>query len=84
LLVNNAGVAPRACGQTAEASGESFDRLIGINVKGPYFLISLALDDRTKPSGRASQSTTENCDDLVGQRYAASVNRGDHCVSKPR
>src|SRR5437016_1291378 len=42
LLVNNAGVAPNARADMLEATEESFDRLIGINVKGPYFLSQLA------------------------------------------
>ena len=42
LLVNNAGVAPEVRADILEASEESFDRLININVKGPYFLTQLA------------------------------------------
>src|SRR6266850_4812603 len=42
LLVNNAGVAPQVRADILEASEESFDRLININVKGPYFLTQLA------------------------------------------
>src|SRR5205823_12751632 len=42
LLVNNAGVAPSARADILEATEESFDRLIGVNVKGPYFLTQLA------------------------------------------
>ena len=37
-LVNNAGVAPRVREDIVEASEESFDRLMRINLKGPYFL----------------------------------------------
>lgn len=42
LLVNNAGVAPNVRADILEASEESFDRLIAINAKGPYFLTQLA------------------------------------------
>src|SRR5260370_5909207 len=38
LLVNNAGVGPQVRTDLLEASEESFDRLIRINLKGPYFL----------------------------------------------
>jgi 3-oxoacyl-[acyl-carrier protein] reductase len=41
LLISNAGVAPNARADILEATEESFDRLIGINVKGPYFLSQL-------------------------------------------
>ena len=42
LLVNNAGVAPNVRADLLEAGEESFDRLINVNVKGPYFLTQLA------------------------------------------
>src|SRR5205085_12469526 len=42
LLVNNAGVAPDIRADILDATEESFDRLISINVKGPYFLSQLA------------------------------------------
>jgi NAD(P)-dependent dehydrogenase (short-subunit alcohol dehydrogenase family) len=42
LLVNNAGVAPTVRADVLDAGEESFDRLININVKGPYFLTQLA------------------------------------------
>jgi 3-oxoacyl-[acyl-carrier protein] reductase len=42
LLVNNAGVAPNVRADMLEAGEESFDRLININVKGPYFLTQQA------------------------------------------
>src|SRR5437016_4904541 len=41
LLVNNAGVAPDVRADILEAGEASFDRLININVKGPYFLTQL-------------------------------------------
>ena len=41
LLVNNAGVAPNVRADILEAGEESFDRLININLKGPYFLTQL-------------------------------------------
>src|SRR5437763_5821708 len=42
LLVNNAGVAPDVRADILEAGEARFDRLIRINVKGPYFLTQLA------------------------------------------
>ncbi|HXG23611.1 MAG TPA: SDR family NAD(P)-dependent oxidoreductase, partial [Chthonomonadales bacterium] len=38
VLVNNAGVAPSIRADILEASEESFERLVGINLRGPYFL----------------------------------------------
>jgi 3-oxoacyl-[acyl-carrier protein] reductase len=42
LLVNNAGVAPAVRADLLEATEASFDRLLAVNVKGPYFLTQLA------------------------------------------
>src|SRR5699024_5595224 len=38
LLVNNAGVAPTVRADILEAEGESFDRVLGVNLREPYFL----------------------------------------------
>src|SRR5947208_1196196 len=38
VLVNNAGVAPDKRADILDADESSFDRLININLKGPYFL----------------------------------------------
>ncbi len=42
LLVNNAGVAPKERQDLLEASPESFDRVLRINLRGPYFLTQAA------------------------------------------
>ena len=42
LLVNNAGVAPSVRADLLEATEASFDRLMAVNVKGPFFLTQLA------------------------------------------
>ena len=42
LLVNNAGIAPAVRADLLEATEESFDRLIGVNLRGPYFLTQAA------------------------------------------
>ncbi|MDO5567059.1 MAG: SDR family NAD(P)-dependent oxidoreductase, partial [Planctomycetia bacterium] len=37
-LVNNAGVAPQVRADLLDMSVESFDRVMGINLRGPFFL----------------------------------------------
>ena len=81
LLVNNAGVAPEVRADILEASEESFDRLIRINVKGPYFLTQLAarwMIEQYKPGGRPPKIITISS----VSAYTASVNRGDYCIAK--
>jgi 3-oxoacyl-[acyl-carrier protein] reductase len=85
LLVNNAGVAPNVRADLLEASEESFDRLININLKGPYFLTQIVArrmieqiqrgDVRAFGLPRIVTVTSVSA-------YAASVNRGDYCVAK--
>ena len=84
VLVNNAGVAPEVRADLLEATEESFDRLIAINLKGPYFLTQAVANYwiaglQYLPAGRAKPKVI-NISSLSA--YAASVNRGDYCVSK--
>ena len=41
VLVNNAGVAPLQRKDILEATEESYERVMGINLKGPYFFTQL-------------------------------------------
>ncbi len=63
LLVNNAGVAPQVRADLLEASEESFDRLMNINVKGPYLLTQLAakwmIEDVSRRRGNGADSPDE-------------------------
>lgn len=77
LLVNNAGVAPSVRADVLDASEESFDRMIGINLKGPYFLtqrVAREMIARETP-GKIVTITSISA-------YTASTNRGDYCISK--
>jgi NAD(P)-dependent dehydrogenase (short-subunit alcohol dehydrogenase family) len=82
VLVNNAGVAPSVRADILDATEESYDRVMNINLKGPYFLTQLAarwmIDQRRTDAGYrgviiniSSVSATE-----------ASINRGEYCISK--
>jgi len=87
LLVNNAGVAPSVRADILDASEESFDRLIGINVKGPYFLTQLVAKwmieqvEEGKRLGAAQQPPRIITISSISA-YTASTNRGDYCVAK--
>ena len=81
LLVNNAGVAPAVRADILEAGEESFDRLIAINLKGPYFLTQLAakLMIGSAPLGEIPRAIV-NVTSVSA--FAASTNRGDYCIAK--
>lgn len=82
LLVNNAGVAPAVRADLLDATEESFDRVIGINLKGPYFLTQLVarrmIEQVRSGAVRAPKIVTISSISA----YAASVNRGDYCLAK--
>jgi len=81
LLVNNAGVAPNIRADLLEAGEESFDRLIAINLKGPYFLTQKAvkLIAGSPPIEGAAQAVV-NVTSISA--YTVSTNRGDYCIAK--
>jgi 3-oxoacyl-[acyl-carrier protein] reductase len=82
LLVNNAGVAPRERKDILEATRESFDRLLRINLRGPYFLTQAAA--RYMLRRPAPASGPRGCIVFIGSISAtvASTNRGEYCISK--
>jgi NAD(P)-dependent dehydrogenase (short-subunit alcohol dehydrogenase family) len=83
LLVNNAGVAPDVRADLLEASEESFDRLININLKGPYFLTQLVARQMLKQNtGTGTVFLPKIINITSVSAYAASINRGDYCVAK--
>lgn len=84
LLVNNAGVAPTVRADILEAGEASFNRMVEINLKGPYFLTQLAarymieqLGGHAAPPGARNVVTVTSI-----SAYTASVNRGDYCIVK--
>ena len=82
VLVNNAGVAPDVRADILDATEESFDRLIAINLKGPYFLTQLAarwMVDEHKADA-SFRGVIVNISSVSATE--ASINRGDYCISK--
>ena len=81
LLVNNAGVAPNVRADLLEAGEESFDRLISINLKGPFFLTQAAARWMAECAPLpAFPRAIVNITSISA--YTASVNRGDYCIAK--
>jgi 3-oxoacyl-[acyl-carrier protein] reductase len=87
LLVNNAGVAPNVRSDLLDVTEESFDRLIDVNAKGPFFLTQLAARWMIQQSGAANPLAVRSYRPKIitissVSAYTASVNRGEYCVSK--
>ena len=82
LLVNNAGVAPTVRADILEATEESWDRVLGINLKGPYFLTQAVARRMVaeRKSGSEEPFMIVNISSISAR--VASPSRGEYCVSK--
>ncbi|MEM7657061.1 MAG: 3-ketoacyl-ACP reductase [Bacteroidota bacterium] len=82
VLVNNAGVAPKERNDILKASEESYDWVMDVNLKGPYFLsqaiANWMVDQKT---GDAEwEGSIINISSISAT--VVSVNRGEYCLSK--
>lgn len=82
VLVNNAGVAPKQRLDLLEATEDSFDYVIGTNLKGAYFLSQSAA--KWLVAQKEADPSFQGCIINVSSISAtvASVNRGEYCVAK--
>ena len=84
LLVNNAGIVPELRADILAATEESFDKMMAVNLKGPYFLTQLAarwmVEQVTAPGFTGPKPKIITITSVSA--YTASVTRGDYCVSK--
>jgi 3-oxoacyl-[acyl-carrier protein] reductase len=82
VLVNNAGVAPLVRADVLEATEESYERVMRINLQGPYFLTQAVA--RWMIAQRRENSAHEACIVNISSVSAtvASPNRGEYCISK--
>lgn len=82
VLVNNAGVAPLERKDMLEATEESFDRVLGINLRGVHFLTRdvcrwMVEQQRSDDDFAASVVTVTSVSSTL-----ASPNRAEYCISK--
>jgi NAD(P)-dependent dehydrogenase (short-subunit alcohol dehydrogenase family) len=81
-LVNNAGRAPRVRADLLEATEESFEEVLRMNLQGPYFLTQALARDQVER--RRTDPSFESCLVFITSVSAemASPSRGEYCVSK--
>jgi 3-oxoacyl-[acyl-carrier protein] reductase len=82
ILVNNAGVAPMVRTDILEATPESFDRVLDINLRGAFFLTQ-------KVAGEMIRQLKDNPDAKHAVIFISSVSatissttRAEYCISK--
>jgi len=82
LLVNCAGIAPPTRFDILETPEESFDRILRVNLKAPYFMsqrVANTMIDLQK-SGTITGGAIVNISSL--RSYTAARNYGEYCISK--
>lgn len=82
LLVNNAGVAPAERRDILNATEESFDRVMAINLKGPYFLTQSIANWMIEQQREHPERKYRICNIGSLSAYASSPSRGEYCLSK--
>jgi 3-oxoacyl-[acyl-carrier protein] reductase len=82
VLVNNAGIAPRTRADLLEAGEESFDEVIGTNLRGPYFLTQAVAKWMIRQRAKDPEAKYSIINISSVSATVASVNRGDYCISK--
>ncbi|MEM9528975.1 MAG: 3-ketoacyl-ACP reductase [Bacteroidota bacterium] len=82
VLINNAGVSPLQRADLLDTTEESYDRVMGINLRGPFFLTQQVakrmIDWKLESANfKASIVTISSVSSTM-----ASTNRGEYCISK--
>lgn len=81
VLINNAGMAPRERRDILDATEESFEEIIRVNLQAPYFLTQAIARQMCAESSDASM---HRCIINIGSVSATllSLNRGEYCIAK--
>lgn len=84
LVVNNAGVAPLERLDILKTTEESFDRVLGINLKGTFFMCQAAANIMI--SLKEKKEIPDYSPRIVNissiSSYTSSITRGEYCISK--
>ena len=83
LLVNNAGVACKVRLDVLETTEESFDRVVGINTKGTFFMCQAFANAMIECQSRGLEDYTPRIVNIASNSsYTSSTSRGEYCISK--
>ncbi|MGV9198041.1 MAG: 3-ketoacyl-ACP reductase [Promethearchaeia archaeon] len=82
VLVNNAGVAPKERKDILEATEESFEWVMSINLQGPYFLTQQIANWMISLKKQLDEFEPYLINISSLSSYASSPFRGEYCISK--
>jgi len=78
--VNNAGITSVGRRDILEATEDSWDRVLAVNLKAPFFLTQRVAREMLARAGQLTNPAVVNISSLSA--YSASTTRGDYCISK--
>lgn len=82
VLVNNAGVAPRVRQDLLSATEESFDFVVGVNVKGTMFMTQAVVNEMLKQEVKENGIRAIIVNISSFSQFVSSPNRPEYCISK--
>ncbi|HKX32231.1 MAG TPA: 3-ketoacyl-ACP reductase [Blastocatellia bacterium] len=82
LLVNNAGVAPEKRVDLLEMSPESYDRVLSINLRGPFFLTQRVAQHMIAQLRHYTETRPSIVFITSVSAYMSSPARAEYCLSK--
>ena len=82
LAFLNAGVAPKVRMDLLETTEESFDHVLGINLKSTFFLSQAAARQMCQARAQNPQLTPKIINISSVSAYTSSTQRGEYCISK--
>lgn len=82
MLVNNAGIGPRVRADMLQMSKVSFDEVMNVNLRGPFFLTQRVANEmiRMVTAGKLSAPKIINISSISA--YTSSPQRAEYCISK--
>jgi len=86
VLVNNAGIAPQKRLDILETNPESYDRLMAVNMRGPFFLTQKAaavMIEQVKKREKSAAGISPSIVFITSiSAYVSSPSRAEYCISK--
>lgn len=82
ILINNAGVAPQQRLDILETTEQSFERLMRINLQGPFFLTQLVANQMIAQVEKGAAYQPRIIFITSISSHTASPNRAEYCISK--
>lgn len=82
LLVNNAGVGPRVRTDMLVVGVESYDEVMGINLRGPFFLTQRVANEMIRLLAEGVMIDPKIINISSISAYTSSTARAEYCISK--